>query len=82
MPLLLLLLLLLELLFKAIVTGTLSEFACVLVGWSELLDRKRATLFFGLSTVDFDLGRPTFGSDPVSVTALSSVFFMAGRTPS
>ena len=81
----LLLLLLLALLFKAIVTGIPPEFivsSCDLFGWSELLDRKRETLFFGLSTVDFDLGRPTFGSDPVSATALSNVFFIAGSTPS
>jgi hypothetical protein len=80
-----LLLLLLELLFKAMVTGTLPEFACVLFGWSELFDRKRPTLFFGLSTADFDLGRPTFGRDPpppVSAIALSSVFFTTGSTPS
>lgn len=81
--LLLLLLLLLELLFKAIVMGTPPEFACVLFGWSELLDRKRLTFFFGLSTADFDLGRPTFGRDTlVSAAALSSVFFVAGSTPS
>ena len=82
---LLLLLLLLALPFKAIVTGTPPGFensACILFGWSELLDRKRVTLFFGLSTVDFDLGRPTFGREPDSATALSNVLFTAGSTPS
>lgn len=52
-----------------------------LPGWSELFERKRAVFFFGLSTVDFDLGRPTLGID-VSATALTSAFFMVGVAPS
>lgn len=61
----------------------MGTFASALFGWSELFDRKRPTFFFGLSTADFDLGRPTLGRDPlVSATALSSVFFTAGSTPS
>lgn len=78
-----LLLLLLALLLSATVTGMAVEPAgsAALLGWSELLDLKRAGLFFGLSTADFDLGRPTFGNDG-SVTAPTTAFFMAGMTPS
>ena len=53
-----------------------------LFGSSELLDRKRAVFFFGFSTVDFDLGRPTLGTD-VSVAALATAaFFTEGVAPS
>ena len=53
-----------------------------LFGLSELLDRKRAVFFFGFSTVDFDLGRPTLGTDVSAAALATAAFFTEGVAPS